>query len=174
MSYPLLTERLSIEPLAQSDLESFLAYRQDPEIARFQSWDPSFSKERAIELIESQAGVVHPSEGEWLQLAIHNRATGELVGDLALHALAENSTSYEIGFTISKQYQRQGFAREAAIALIGNLSFQGAKKFTATTDSRNAPSIKVLKALGFQHQPAKGWIEEFKNELVTVEYFETV
>jgi RimJ/RimL family protein N-acetyltransferase len=173
MLYPLLTERLRIAPLALPDLESFLAYRQDPEIARFQSWEPSYSKKQALELIESQVGVVLPSKGQWLQLAIHHQASAELVGDLALHALEENNSWFEIGFTIAKKYQGQGFAKEAALRLMNELDFQGATKFIATTDSRNIASIKVLTALGFQQQPLKGWSEEFKNELVTVDYFET-
>ena len=173
MLYPLLTERLSIAPLALPDLESFLAYRQDPEIARFQSWEPSYSKEQALELIESQVGVVLPSKGQWLQLAIHNQVSSELVGDLALHSLEDNNSRFEIGFTIAKKHQGQGFAKEAALRLMDELGFQGATKFIAATDSRNIASIKVLTALGFQQQPLKSWSEEFKNELVTVEYFET-
>ena len=173
MPYPLLTERLSIAPLAMPDLESFLAYRQDPEIARFQSWDPSYSREQALELIESQVGVELPSKGQWLQLAIHHLMSGELVGDLALHALEENKSRFEIGFTIAKQYQGRGFAREAALRLMNELGFEVATKFIAASDSRNKASIKVLTALGFQQQSMKGWTEEFKNELVTVDYFET-
>ena len=173
MLYPLLTQRLSIEPLSMTDLQSFLAYRQDPEIARFQSWEPSYSKEQALELIQSQSGVVLPSKGQWLQLAIHHQVSAELIGDLALHALEENSSRFEIGFTIAKKHQGQGFAREAALRRMNELGFPGATKFIAATDSRNEASIRVLTALGFKQQPLKGWTEQFKNELVSVNYFET-
>ena len=70
MAYPILTERLSIRPLAMVDLDTFVSYRQDPEIARFQSWETTYSKNQAIDLIESQAVSVLPKKGEWLQLAI--------------------------------------------------------------------------------------------------------
>ena len=90
MSYPLLTDRLSIQPLTLADLETFVAYRQDPEIARYQSWEPSYSKAQATELIESQAGVLLPGKDQWLQLAIHSRISGELVGDLAIHSIEDD------------------------------------------------------------------------------------
>jgi RimJ/RimL family protein N-acetyltransferase len=173
MSYPLLTDRLSIQPLTLADIETFVAYRQDPEIARYQSWDPRYSKAQAVELIESQAGVLLPGQDQWLQLAIHNRISGELVGDLAIHSIEDNHSIFEIGFTIARKQQGQGFAKEAAQKLLAHLELQGATKFFASTDSRNTPSKKLLTELGFELQPSKGWTEQFKGELVTVEYFET-
>lgn len=173
VTYPLLTERLSIEPLALSDLETFVKYRQDAEIARYQSWEPDYSREQALELIESQVGVSLPSPGNWLQLAIRNRNTGELVGDLALHALEKEPEGFEIGFTISREHQNRGFAKEAASRLIEHLiTGVHAKRFIATSDARNRGSIALLSALGFQPDIVKTWTEEFKGETVTVLYFQ--
>lgn len=173
MIYPLFSERLSIEPLAASDLETFVSYRQNPEIARFQGWETSYSLQQAQELFDSQVGVSIPKEGDWLQLAVRERGNEELVGDLALHTLDADRGSFEIGFTISPNYQGRGFAKEAASTLINYLaSEQGVKKFIANTDSRNTASIKVLLALGFKWNPDKSCTEDFKNEVVTVHHFE--
>ena len=175
MTYPLETQRLSIRPLAEADLRSFVEYRSDPEIARYQGWDTPYSETKASELIESQAGIDLPSKGEWLQLAIHLTETGELIGDLALHALDEPQEGYEIGFTVSKAFQGQGYAKEASAALIEHLVREiGARRFIATPDSRNLPSIKLLESLGFVQRPEKSWDEFFKGENVTVDYFELV
>lgn len=173
MTYPLLTKRLSIQPLALTDVIPFLHYRQDPDIARFQSWDPSYSQSQALELITSQAGVVFPAKGDWLQLALHNLLSGDLVGDLAIHSLADQNASFEIGFTIAKPHQGLGYAKEAVFRLLSFL-FQdkAASKVIATTDTRNESSIRVLSALGFEKKPQKSWSEEFKNELVVVDYYE--
>jgi GNAT superfamily N-acetyltransferase len=182
MKYPLLTPRLSIEPLSIADLASFISYRQDPEIARYQGWDSSYSREKAIELITSQQGVFLPKLDDWLQLGIRSRDNGELLGDLALHAVEVDvdveddaaKTVFEIGFTVAAQHQGKGFAREAAAALMNTLTAEfGAKKFIASSDRRNIPSIKVLLALGFKPDESKTWTEEFKNELVTMHHFET-
>lgn len=135
MKYPLLTPRLSIEPLSIADLASFVSYRQDPEIARYQGWDASYSREQAIELITSQQGVLLPDLDDWLQLGIRSRDTGELLGDLAIHTVEVDAevevgvdvedevaqTVFEIGFTIATQHQGKGFAREAAAVLMNTL-----------------------------------------------------
>jgi RimJ/RimL family protein N-acetyltransferase len=175
MKYPLLTGRLSIQPLSMADLSSFVSYRQDPEIARFQGWEPSYSDAQGIELIQSQTAVLLPATGDWLQLAVHERASGILIGDIALHRSKDEESVFEIGFTIASQHQGQGFATEAVSRLMDSLfSEVGAKKLIAATDRRNTPSIKLLLKLGFIQMPDKGWIEEFKNETVTVDFFQTV
>jgi RimJ/RimL family protein N-acetyltransferase len=101
MSYPLLTERLAIEPLAHRDLPPFVRYRQDAQIARFQSWDTDYSEDQGRSLIDSQVGILIPKPGEWLQLGIHETENGELIGDLAVHRLENDENSFEIGFTLA-------------------------------------------------------------------------
>jgi aminoglycoside 6'-N-acetyltransferase len=155
------------------DLDTLVTYRQDPEIARFQGWETSYSIHQAIDLIESQAGSVLPKKGEWIQLAINCLLTQEHVGDLAIKSVENEDATFELGFTIAKQHQGQGFAKEAASKLMNYLASEaGAKRFIATTDSRNIASVKVLTSLGFKQNISKGWTEHFKNEEVTVAYFE--
>jgi RimJ/RimL family protein N-acetyltransferase len=173
MTYPLLTPRLSIEPLKRSDLDTFVGYRQDDDVAQFQSWDTTYSAEQAVELIESQAGVKLPGEGQWLQLGIQDQISGELVGDLALHLVNESQSVFEVGFTIASRHQGQGFAREAASRLMSFLFSEiGAEKIVANTDRRNTASIRLLVSLGFKFYPEKSLTEIFKNEIVTVDCFE--
>lgn len=175
MIYPLLTERLSIEPLALPDLEPFVKYRQDPAIARYQSWDESYSLDQGLALIASQAGVQMPEKGDWLQLGLHDRHSGLLIGDVAIHALADQSDCFEIGFTVAKEFQGRGYAREAVNKLLEYLvTEEAAKTFIATPDSRNEASIRLLVSLGFQQNQSKAWTEEFKGETVTVFYFERI
>jgi RimJ/RimL family protein N-acetyltransferase len=37
------TNRLSLRPMQDADLEPFAAYRSDPEVARYQGWDAPYS-----------------------------------------------------------------------------------------------------------------------------------
>ena len=172
MPFPLVTARLSISPLELSDLDVFVEYRQDPEIARFQSWDVDFSKEQGLELIQSQVGIEFPGLGDWLQLGVREISTGKLLGDLALHALEEEHR-YEIGFTLAKTHQGTGFAKEAAAKLLEFLFFEkNALSVEAATDRRNLASINLLKSLGFPQVPSRSWDEEFKDETVTVDVFQ--
>jgi RimJ/RimL family protein N-acetyltransferase len=173
MPYPLLTPRLSIEPLVLQDVEAFVGYRRDPEIARYQSWATDYSLTQAVELIESQHGIERPSSGDWLQLAIRDRMSGALLGDLGLHALQSSEGSYEIGVTLAAEHQGQGIAREAVRRLLEFLFDEvGATNVIASCDSRNVSSIKLLEALGFHGVPAKRWSEIFKGESILMEFFE--
>lgn len=173
MFFPLFTERLILEPLTLADLPTFVSYRRDPSIARFQGWETTYSDGDARELIESQVGKSLPEKGEWLQIAIHDRVNNNLLGDLALHSVIGDDAIYEIGFTIATIHQRQGFAREAASKLMEKLSTDvGATKIVAHTDRRNTASIKLLEALGFQHVLSKSRTEIFKDEEITLDVFE--
>jgi RimJ/RimL family protein N-acetyltransferase len=172
--YPIVTERLIIKPLTLADLDTFVSYRRDPAIARFQGWETTYSDEDARTLVDSQAGVSIPKKGQWLQLAIHHQTTGEHVGDLALHSVFGVDAVFELGFTIATLHQGQGFTKEAASALMNHLFTEvGATKLVANTDRRNTASIAVLSALGFVREPSRSWTENFKNEVITMDYFET-
>ena len=172
MKLDLQTDRLQISPLQATDLDSFVRYRQQPEVARFQSWDTDFSKEQGLTLIQSQADISFPPPGEWLQLGVRNKSTGELLGDLALHSL-DRGNCYEIGFTIDLKHHGKGFGREAAARLLTYLfDERGAELVEANTDSRNVASIRLLNSLGLSQQANRSWVEEFKNETVTVCVFE--
>jgi RimJ/RimL family protein N-acetyltransferase len=173
MPYPLVTERLSISPMTFVDVDPFVRYRRDPVVAKFQGWDTTYSGEDAIRLVESQVGVSIPEHGDWVQLAIHDRHSGKLLGDLGLHSVPEGESTFEIGFTIAREHQRQGYATEAAAALIHHLFTEvGATTIVATTDRRNSASKRVLAALEFEPISVRSWTEVFKNEEITMDYFE--
>lgn len=168
----LQTHRLQISPLEAADLDAFVSYRQQPKVARFQSWGSDYAIEQGLKLIQSQAGIVFPPSGEWLQLGVRDKSTGELLGDLALHSL-DRQSCYEIGFTIDSKHHGKGFGKEAAARLLAYLfEERGAELVEASTDSRNIASIRLLISLGFSQQTDRTWVEEFKNETVTVYVFE--
>ena len=171
--YPLLTPRLSIEPLGRHDIDAFAAYRQDPEVARYQSWEPSYSTADATRLVESQAGVTLPVPGEWLQLGVRARDTGALVGDVAVHTREDANATFELGFTVAREHQGNGFGREAVGRAIEFLFDEvGAVRILASCDRRNTASQRLLSALGFEPQPDRSWTEEFKNEWIEMDEFE--
>ena len=173
MEYPLITKRLSIKPLEQADLENFVKYRQDPLIARYQSWSPDYSEAQAQSLIDSQAGQVLPKPGGWLQLGLHLSKTSELIGDLALHTVEADEACFEIGFTIDRRFQGNGYALEAANTLIDALvQNYAALRIIASADERNLSSLRLLSKLGFKHDPLRDWEEVFKGENVKVLFFE--
>lgn len=175
MIYPIRTERLSISPLSRADVDQFVAYRQDPLVAKFQSWGTTYSREQALQLIEDQGDLVLPMLGNWMQLALRLGENEVLIGDVAFYLQIEEPPTFEIGFTLATRHQGMGYAKEAAAALMAELiNFVGAPKFIAHIDERNLPAATLLRSLGFSHIPEKGWSEEFKGENVRVDYYEIV
>lgn len=172
MAYPITSQRLSISPLEMADLASFVEYRQDPAVARFQGWEPTYSDAQARDLIESQDSVLFPAKDQWLQLGVRLSTSNELLGDVAIHSL-ESDDCYEIGFTFAQSNQGKGYAREAVAALLSFLfTTHAAQQVVATPDARNLRSINLLSKLGFREVESKAWVEEFKGETVKVKHFE--
>src|SRR5689334_3250981 len=96
-SLSLSTARLTIDPLTIADIDAFVAYRRDPDVARYQSWEESFTHDDARALIAAQPADL-PLPGGWIQLALHDEKR-LLVGDVAVHTLADQPDSYELGVT---------------------------------------------------------------------------
>jgi RimJ/RimL family protein N-acetyltransferase len=173
VGFALKTERLSLRPLTAEDVFAFVRYRRNPKVAKYQSWDVGYSEDDGIRLIEAQAGIDLPAEGEWLQLAIHELKTNLLVGDVALHSLDAKKASFELGFTLAPEFQGKGFGREAVGRVIEYLVDEvGATRLEASTDRRNIQASKLLIALGFEIQPERSWEEDFKGEKVTVDVYQ--
>src|ERR1044071_9244972 len=94
------TERLILRRLADEDLAAFMAYLNDPLVARYQSWE-SYTEEQAREVIERQKGVEPGVPGQWFTFAAASKGAGELVGHVALSVKADDQRQAEIGFTFA-------------------------------------------------------------------------
>jgi RimJ/RimL family protein N-acetyltransferase len=164
------TPRLILRRFRASDLANFMAYRNDREVARYQSWD-SISRAEAAKFIAQQSRHRPGIPGKWFQFAAEAKAGGELAGDCALLVIRTTPRIGEIGYTFARAYQHIGLAAEAARAVIdfafGALALS---QVIATTDCRNAPSVALMERLGmkraghFLHNAwFKGeWCDEFQ------------
>ena len=108
------TERLVLRRFRSADAPVLAAYRSDPDVARYQSWDAPFSLLRA-ETAVANFIASDPDKPGWFQYAVERTADRELVGDVAVH-LHDNLKQAEIGFTVAREHQRHGYAREAVTA----------------------------------------------------------
>lgn len=165
----LTTPRLTVTPLVEQDVEVFVRYRQDPAVARYQTWAPDYSTERARALVADQAGRDFPPVGEWLQYAVRTTA-GETVGDVAIHALADQPATYELGVTMAPWRHRLGYAAEALSAVVDHLvTVAQAHRVFATCDDRNAAVTALLRRVGLRHEATLREADWFKDEWTTVQ-----
>jgi RimJ/RimL family protein N-acetyltransferase len=145
------TERLILRRFRASDAPVLAAYRSDPEVARYQSWDAPFPVEKAEVAVRNFAAS-SPGEAGWFQYAIELAGEQRLIGDVAVR-LHDNLVQGEIGFTLATAYQRRGLATEAVSAVLERLfRVQGLHKVTGECDARNTRSAALMERLGFQRE----------------------
>lgn len=154
------TERLVIRALRGDDAERLAIYRSDPDVARFQGWS-RFLREDADTLIAQMRDAMPGTPGEWYQFGIALRSTDQLIGDCGVRPRSNAPEVAEIGYTISREHQRNGFAREAVSAIIdyafGSMVL---RKLVAITDHENDRSVRLLVRLGFRREalmPESTW-----------------
>jgi len=149
---PIQTARLVLRRFSTDDLEAFQAYRSDPDLARYQDWEPT-SDEHARAFLAGQAQQVLGAAGEWLQVAVTRSDTGEVIGDLGLCVVDEGGGVVTLGFTLAQSAQGHGYAIEAVRGVLGVLLGQGrVRSVVAVTDARNAASVALLRRVGFGHE----------------------
>ncbi|MEJ7651121.1 MAG: GNAT family N-acetyltransferase [Nakamurella sp.] len=163
--YPLITHRLSIEPLEFADIEAFVAYRQDPLVARWQGWSPDYSHRDAETLVRTQTTEVVPAAGDWLQLGVHTVDGTTLLGDVAIHRLPDQPDTFEMGMTFDRRHQGRGFATEAVRRLLQFLFVDHhAHRIVASCDARNEPVQALLQRCGFRLESQQIEADFFKDE----------
>jgi aminoglycoside 6'-N-acetyltransferase len=149
----LKTQRLLLRPFDESDLESFAAYRSDPEIARYQSWETPYTLDQAAAFLEEMKHARPGAPGVWYQAAVERQGYKGLIGDCAFQVLAEEPRHAQIGFTFSRLHQRQGYATEAVSRLLAYLFVElHLHRVTATCDVENVASTRLLERIGMRRE----------------------
>lgn len=165
---PFELPRLRFRPFRADDLRSFHGYRSKAEVARFQGWAPMTLAE-ARRFMEKQMRVDRLTPGAWSQLAIADRGSDTLVGDVGLW-LSSDSSEAEFGLTLSPEIQGRGFGTEAIRGIIDFLTLATpAKIVTAASDVRNAPCLGALRSAGMEHVATRE--QEYKGETCTEQVF---
>jgi RimJ/RimL family protein N-acetyltransferase len=147
----IVTDRLILRDLGPADAEFMLLYRSDPDVSRYQSWEPA-SVDQLRSYFEELAGMDPDTPGAWYQLGIALRSGGELIGDCGIHVL-DDSRLAEIGISVAPRFQRRGYATEALRAIVGYLFGKLRKhRVSASIDPRNTGSIRLMQRLGFRQE----------------------
>jgi RimJ/RimL family protein N-acetyltransferase len=163
------SQRLRIRRFKHSDLAPFMAYRNDPEVARYQSWD-SCNEQEATAFIRELESARPGVPGRWFQFAVVSKESGALIGDCALRVDGHEPYRAEVGFTLAREHQGKGFASEAVSRLL-DYAFDalGLHRVFAIADCRNAPSVALLERLGVRREGhflenswvKGGWADEY-------------
>jgi RimJ/RimL family protein N-acetyltransferase len=150
---PLETDRLLLRPFRTGDAADLHDLRTDPEVVRYLYWPPAtIEQTREVVAKRLTMNALHHG-GDYLVLAVEQRDTGRLIGEVDLHWSSVEHRQGEVGAILHRQAQGQGFATEAVSALL-DLAFDrlGLHRVTAQTNARNAASIRALHRLGLRQE----------------------
>ncbi|HUD99734.1 MAG TPA: GNAT family protein [Bryobacteraceae bacterium] len=147
----IVTDRLILRDLGPVDAEFMLLYRSNPEVSRYQNWEPA-SVDQLRSYFEELTGMDPDTAGAWYQLGIVLRSGGGLIGDCGIHIL-DDPRQAEIGITVARRFQCRGYATEALRAIVGYLFGKLRKhRISASIDPRNTGSIRLMQRLGFRQE----------------------
>lgn len=150
--HPIELQRVILRAFTDVDLPIFLAYRNDPEVARYQSWETT-SEAEARDFIQEQKDAQPGRPGAWFQIAIELKETSKLIGDCALKILADDARQAELGFTLSRAYQGRGLAFEAISGILDYVfKTLGLHRVIAIADCENLASVALLERLGMRRE----------------------
>ena len=160
--------------MRERDLMALLAYRNHPDIARYQDWELPYREETARGFIDDQAAADGPNAGRWVQLALEH--DGEVVGDVAV-GLDDAGTQATVGYTLAIAHHGKGFATEALAAVVDALCVTGVHRFDASLYPENIASMRVIEAVGFtfeslSHQSVPvggGWADDLRYSMLASE-----
>ncbi|MFD3583236.1 GNAT family N-acetyltransferase [Streptomyces sp. NPDC058683] len=149
MPLHLKTARLTLRPWTEEDIDDHRAL-----VAERGAGTQSFEDNRRV--IEAQ---VAASELTGLALLVINRrGAGDFIGYCGLTVGRASVDEPEIAYELLRRVHGQGYATEAASAVLDAAITTGRKRLWATVRSWNAPSFRVLEKLGFErdHVSADG------------------
>lgn len=108
-----------------------------------------------------------PAAAEWVAPRLMVlRASREAVGNLGFHLAPDAGGQVEIGYSVFPAHRGRGYTVEAASLLIDwAVRERGVTRFRASVSPANAPSLAVVRRLGF-HQTGSRVDEVDGEELV--------
>ena len=169
------TPRLVIRSMGAEHARTLAAYRSEPEVARYQSWDAPFTLAQARAFVAGMAGLDPVSPGRWVQLAIE--ADGTHVGDVAVR-VDEDGRQARVGITLAGDAQGHGWGTEALGAVLDRLFAAGLHRVVADCDVRNEASWRLLERVGMRREAHrrrasfwKGeWVDEYEYAVLAEEW----
>jgi RimJ/RimL family protein N-acetyltransferase len=138
------TPRLELTPLRVSDADEMAGVLGDERLYEFIGGKPPSVEELRGRYSRQVAGSGRPDE-RWLNWIVRVRGGGEAAGYVQATVTGARA---DIAWVIGTPWQGRGYAREAALAMVGWLSSAGVTTVTADIHPDHRASERVAAALG--------------------------
>lgn len=144
----LYTKRLLLRPFAEADTDTIFSLQSNPTVLRY--WDaPPYSEQAQAERFIANCKKM-AVEGRGVRLAIEQSDDNQFIGWCSFFNWNPDYRSAGIGFCFDEPVWGQGYATEAAGAVL-QWAFDSLdlNRVQAEADTRNIGSARVLEKLGF-------------------------
>jgi len=146
------TERLTLRPWQESDLDDFYAYASVPGVGEMAGWPHHQSIDMSRQILES---FIASKE----VFAVFHKQDKKVIGSLGVHSSwANDEEEYKhlrakkIGYVLAKEYWGQGLMPEAVNAVIKYCFTElGLDAITIEHFKSNPQSRRVIEKCGFQY-----------------------
>lgn len=172
------TERLALRSFEPGDWRALLAYMADPAVLCYWPEDPYDEATAQRFVAEHSVPPQRPHLPE--RLAVITRANQRLIGHMVFHSFHGVHRTSEIGWILHPAAQRQGYATEAARAILAyGFEVLHLHRVVATCDPRNIASYRVMEKLGMRregyfrkciHQGGEEWADEYVYAILAEEW----
>jgi RimJ/RimL family protein N-acetyltransferase len=150
------TERLTLAPLTVVDADEMVGVLNDERLHAFVGGHPLPLDELRDRYRRLVAGPTEPGH-EWRNWIVRSKPDGAAVGivQASLSTLSDGRTAAEVAWVIGMAWQGQGFASEAARALVDWLRTHGVDEVTAHIHPDHHASATVARHAGFRPTAAR-------------------
>jgi [ribosomal protein S5]-alanine N-acetyltransferase len=144
------TKRLEFEFINEKHAENIFEQINDPRIYQF--IPPN--KYNTLELLKERYKALSKGGPDdkscvWLNWILKDISSSQFIGWIQSTVYDNNSAL--LAYVIFPKYWHMGFAKESCTAVIDHISYSyGVKKIIAEIDTRNIPSISLVKSIGFR------------------------
>jgi len=150
--FPIETPRLLLREIQAEDEDDVHEFASDPCVSRFDEWGPN-TREKTHEVISRWLKIHQEWPREETNLAVELRSEKKRIGTVALYVKDQKNASAYIGYVFNRRYWNQGYATEAARALV-DAAFKSLSlhRVWATCDTRNVASRRVMEKIGMRRE----------------------
>lgn len=146
------TERLLLREFLKTDWKAVHEYASDPEVVRYLEWGPN-TPDETVAFLEGTLACQKEKPRRIYEFAITVKGDGKMIGACGLRIHDNNPEQADMGYCYNRNYWRQGYATEAARAVISYaFSNLGLHRIIATCDTNNLGSAGVLRNSGMRQE----------------------
>jgi RimJ/RimL family protein N-acetyltransferase len=151
--FPIVTERLTLRPFVDDDLEAMLAIYGREDVTRYLDWGPRSRADIRDWLGRIKRFMDLTARGDSLRLAALLKGTDELIGDFSVWRTSREHQQGELGFVVHPDFQGKGYGVEGATVML-RMGFErlGFHRIAAQCDPRNIASASLMERLGMRRE----------------------